>query len=129
MRSNHWEKDPNSYKTEVSEKIFKPFAFDHPFVVFGSVDTLSYLKSQGFETYDNLFDETYDVIMEDRVRHQSAISSVLSAVERYQRNELIIDKITLEKMAHNRARFYDQALVIKRFQTEVIADILNFIES
>ena len=129
MRSNHWEKDPNSYKTEVSEKIFKPLAFEHPFVVFGSVDTLSYLKSQGFETYDNIFDETYDVIMEDQARHQAAVASVLQAVDKYKQNELIIDKMTLEKIAHNRARFYDTTTVVQRFQTEVVADILNFIES
>jgi hypothetical protein len=128
MRSLHWENSPRSYKTEVSEKILKPLAFEHPFIVFGSVDTLAYLKSQGFTTFDNLFDESYDNIVDDVKRHQCATASVLSAVDLYKNNNLLIDKLTLEKLAHNRARFYDQETVVQRFRDEVIADMLEFIE-
>jgi hypothetical protein len=128
MRSNNWQDNPNSYKTEVSEKIFKPLAFEHPFILFGSVDSLAYLQAQGFETYDNLFDETYDTVDDDRLRHLIAVSSVCEAVDHYSRGELHIDALTLEKLAHNRARFYDRESVVNGFRNEVVADILNFIE-
>ncbi len=44
----------------ISEKTFKPIAFYHPFVILGPLGILKYLRSIGFETYENLFDESYD---------------------------------------------------------------------
>jgi hypothetical protein len=129
MRSYRWQDSQYSYKTEISEKVLKPLAFEHPFVVFGSVDSLAYLKSQGFETFDNLFDESYDTVVDDRDRHSAATNSVLAAVDLYKTGNLHIDQLTLEKLAHNRARFFDQAVVSQRFRDEVITDMLNFINS
>ena len=43
-----------------TEKTFKPIAFQHPFMVFGMKGTLQFLKYLGFETYDHIFDESYD---------------------------------------------------------------------
>lgn len=129
MRSTRWQDSPYSYKTEVSEKVLKPLAFEHPFIVFGSVDTLAYLHSQGFETFSNLFDETYDSIVDDRARHQAAVDSVLDAVDRYKNKDLLINQLTLDKLAHNKARFFDTTTVTQRFRNEVIADILNFVNA
>jgi hypothetical protein len=73
-----------------------------------------------------LFDETYDSIVDDHARHRAAVGSVLEAVDRYKNNNLLIDQLTLDKLAHNKARFFDTATVAQRFRDEVIADILNF---
>jgi hypothetical protein len=129
MRSTHWQDNPQSYKTEISEKVLKPLAFEHPFIVFGSVDTLAYLTAQGFETFDNLFDETYDSIIDDHARHCAAVSSVIDAVDRYKNKDLSIDQLTLDKLAHNKAKFFDTVTVAQRFRNEVVADILNFVNA
>ena len=44
----------------VSEKTYKPIAYEHPFLIFSVPGHLEKLKEDGFVTFDNLFDESYD---------------------------------------------------------------------
>jgi len=44
----------------VSEKTFKMIYHGHPFILIGSQGVLSELKKLGYETFPELFDETYD---------------------------------------------------------------------
>lgn len=44
----------------LSEKIFKPIACNHPFMVMGNRNSLIELKKLGYETFSNFFDESYD---------------------------------------------------------------------
>ena len=43
-----------------TEKTWKPVAIGHPFMILGSVGTIEYLRSEGYKTFDMLFDESYD---------------------------------------------------------------------
>lgn len=45
----------------LTEKLYKAVAL-HPFIVMGNKNTLKYLKSIGFETFPEMFDESYDEI-------------------------------------------------------------------
>lgn len=44
----------------LSEKTFKPLANYHPYIIIGCHGTLRYLKSLGYETFPEFFDESYD---------------------------------------------------------------------
>jgi len=129
MRSIAWQRNPEvpNYKTEISEKSFKPIAYHHPFITFGSVDTLKYLQREGFETFDNLWNESYDSIIDDDQRHQAVADIVIGAVKEYQQGTLKFDLLTEQKLAHNHARFFDTALVEQRFCNEIVGDILSYI--
>lgn len=116
-----------SYRTEISEKSFKPMAFFHPMIVVGSVDTLKYLHSQGFETFDNLWDESYDDIQDDHQRLDKCVEVVLDAVKMYNTGNLKIDTVTQQKLEHNHAHFFDKDLVQRRFRAEIVGDILEFL--
>jgi hypothetical protein len=131
MRSMAWHRNPEvpNYKTEISEKSFKPIAYYHPFITFGSVDTMKYLQREGFETFDNLWNESYDSIINDDQRHQAVADTVLYAVKEYNQNNLKFDRLTEQKLAHNHARFFDTALVKQRVQDEIIRDVLSYINS
>lgn len=118
----------NNYRTEVSEKIFKPMLGHHPFIVFGSLDTLKYLDREGFATYNNLFDEGYDSVDNDRLRHERVSNTVIQAVKDYRQGKLSRDSLTIEKIQHNHARLFDYELVKKRIKDEIVADILEFVE-
>jgi hypothetical protein len=126
MRSTDWIHGRLSnglhYKTEVSEKIFKPIMGQHPFIVYGSVDSLKYLHREGFETFANLFDESYDLIVDDHQRHAAVTQTVIDAVN----SNFDIDKITQEKIRHNHARLFDLSLVREKFKTEILDSILEF---
>lgn len=129
MRSNTWFNSPSvpNYRTEVSEKLFKPCMFYHPMVVYGSYGTLEYLRREGFETFDNLWDESYDLVQDDQQRHDAVSELILDNVSRFYRNELVLDPITEQKLAHNHNRFFDQATVLKRFENEIIRDLQEFL--
>ena len=129
MRSDAWFRAPEypNYRTEISEKSYKPMAYYHPAVVCGSVDTLKFLRSQGFETWDNLWDESYDGVPEDAARCDTVLNLVRDVVKTYNRDWGRWDLTTQLKLEHNHARFFDLDLVRRRFRDEIIADVLEFI--
>ena len=107
----------------ITEKTFKPCAYKHPFMVYGTAGTLSYIKSQGFETYENLFDERYDSMQE----HTQRLSCIISNIDNFTRKDY--DALTLEKMQHNHNHFFDTKLVTDRLVTEIIEPLINYAET
>lgn len=119
---------PRGFYTEVSEKIFKPLAYFHPFVVAGSVDTLKYLRSQGFETYDTWFNERYDSIVSDRQRLSAVCDEIDRVTWAWHRGEIGWDAETLRRTEHNHAHMFDRTIVMPRLINEIIKPALEFCE-
>lgn len=107
----------------VTEKTFKPLAFQHPFLVVGCPGTLRYLRELGFETWDNIWDESYDNIDNWRQR----CYNVVQEIHNYFPSDH--SAITLEKIKHNHAHFFDQALVNKLIRQNVLDPLLNYAEA
>jgi hypothetical protein len=104
----------------ITEKTFKPMAFYHPFQIIGVPGTLTELRKLGFETFDNLFDESYDSIEDIGTRIDKIINNL-------QQIKLIpYDNLTIEKLHHNQARFFDVNLVKQRMVTEIIEPLLEY---
>ena len=91
---------------QVTEKTFKSLCV-LPVIIFGANKTLENLRRMGFETYPELFDESYDLIENPNER----LNFVLSEVERVcnmDKNEL--EKIynsVIWKVEHNRKIMLD----------------------
>jgi len=51
-----------------SEKIWKPFGFFQPVINVGSPETLKFIRSFGFKTFDGFIDESYDLEWDYRKR-------------------------------------------------------------
>jgi hypothetical protein len=47
-------------KIHLTEKILRPIACGHPFLLAAGPGALAYLRSYGFQTFDSVFDESYD---------------------------------------------------------------------
>jgi len=47
-------------RLHLTEKILRPIACEQPFIVVGPHGSLKYLRSYGFKTFDELWDEQYD---------------------------------------------------------------------
>ena len=107
----------------VTEKTFKPMAFYHPFVVMGQAGHLKYLQDQGFETFDNLFDESYDNINDQTER----LIALVAVVKNF--DPVPHDQLTLQKLEHNHNRFYDQSLIEPRVINEIIKPMIEYAES
>jgi len=60
----------------LSEKIFKPLACKHPFVVLGVDKTLSYLKQYGYKTFDKWINESYDNEPDDDKRMEMCVAEI-----------------------------------------------------
>lgn len=131
MRSDRYFANPTypNYRTEISEKSYKPLAWFHPMIVCGSVDTLKFLRSQGFETFGNLWNEDYDSICSDNQRMLAVFDLVQKVNKDYSITQGTWDSETQQKLAHNHSRFFDMDLVQQRFVQEVIGDIMEFVQS
>jgi hypothetical protein len=114
-----WHDDP----LFITEKTFKPIAFQHPFIVFGQPGILTYLKAQGFETFENIFDERYDNIQEIDTR----LNNIAEQVNNYSHKNY--DLLTLSKLKHNKELFFDKQLVRNRIIKEIIEPILEYAET
>ena len=107
----------------LTEKIFKPCAYHHPFLVIGQPNGLALLKKMGFETYNNLFDESYDSMQDFDTRLAAIISNIDNFVtQRY-------DTETSRRLQHNHDHFFDQALVESRMIAEIIEPLLQYAEA
>jgi hypothetical protein len=106
----------------VTEKSFKPMAFQHPFQIHGAVGTLQYIKEQGFVTYDNVFDESYDLLAgADR------LTKIQQNLRGFRAEPYTVE--TLERIEHNHARFFDHAVVSQRIQEEIVNPLLEYAET
>lgn len=107
----------------VTEKTFKPIAFKHPFQVLGMPGTLEFLKNNGFETYDHIFDESYDSMPEFEDRILKVLDNITTFnVDKYN------DPLTEQKMEHNYRLFYNIDRVVKGVKQELIEPLLEWIK-
>lgn len=116
-------------QTFVSEKTFKPIAYYHPMVIWGSPGLLDYLHKEQFETFDHIIDESYDTIKSDTDRLDKVVDIVTDLTQQFKNNNhLFDDAITKEKLQYNHNRFFNKQLVQQKINDEIISTILNFIE-
>jgi hypothetical protein len=107
----------------ITEKTMKPLAFQHPFIVYGNRGTLHTLKKWGFETFDNIWNEDYDNIV-DNYQRQTAVATLLKTLTTQQH-----DTETLQRIQHNRDHFYNRNLVQQRIVQEILEPIINYAET
>jgi hypothetical protein len=109
--------------TWMTEKVFKACAYYHPFLVISQPGLLTLLKKMGFETYQNIFDESYDHIRDFDSRLDAIIKNIDNfKVEPY-------DSETQRRLRHNHNHFFNQELVEDRITTEIVEPLLAYAET
>jgi hypothetical protein len=71
-----------------SEKIYKPIRARHPFILVSVPGSLKALREQGFKTFDQFWDESYDDIQDDTAR-LVAICNLLNNLSKKTHDEWI----------------------------------------
>lgn len=84
----------------ITEKTYKPILMGHPFVIHGTTGTLEYLKKLGYETFPELFDESYDTCTSSKDQLKIVVENL--------KKDVIINKSVLEKCRHNQNLFLQQ---------------------
>ena len=83
---------------------------------------LAYLRSQGFETFPELFDESYDDIADWQARMRRIVEIVRDF------DLASLDQVRVrKKIQHNHARFFDTALTDQLCAATIIDPVLEFV--
>lgn len=106
----------------LSEKTFKPLAFWHPFMIVSSPGHLAYLQSLGFETFDNMFDQSYDSESDLDQR----IKIIADQVIEYRCGDY--SDLTWQKLRHNHSHFFS-ADVPQRICKDILEPIIEYAET
>jgi len=110
--------------TVLTEKTFKPIAFEHPFIIFGQVGTLKRLHRIGFETFPHLFNESYDVEGSITAR----LDMIRDCVTEFN-TEKYMDPLTKEVLDHNHAHFYNADTIRQMIDLEIVCPLMDFINA
>ena len=107
----------------LTEKTFKPIALGMPFVIVGTQGSLKYLRSYGFKTFGDLWDESYDDEPDDHKRIEK-IAQVLKHLETSNRQTIF--ESAQEIIQHNWNHFYHGGFEAVLWQE--LKDMLNAFE-
>jgi hypothetical protein len=61
-------------RSHLTEKSLRPIALGQPFIMAGTAGSLEYLRSYGFKTFADVWDETYDTVLDPEKRLCAIIS-------------------------------------------------------
>ena len=93
-------------RQHLTEKTFKPICLQMPFVIAGTAGSLEYLRSYGFRTFGDLWDESYDTETDDFVRLEK-IGQLLKDFDNLSRRELNqLYQAARPAVEHNYKHFY-----------------------
>lgn len=108
----------------ICEKTYKPLAYGHAFLMAGNCGNLAHVREQGFETFPELWDESYDELP----LYTDRIDRLVDIIKQFDPAALSQPRVQ-QKIAHNRARFFDRELT-QRLQKETIVDpVLRFVHA
>jgi len=106
------------------EKTYKPIACKHPLLMVSTQGNLAHLRSQGFKTYPELWDESYDNIEDWRTR----IDRIIQIVRDFDPRALD-NPVVQEKLLYNSARFFDKGLRTHLLNSTMINPLLEFVNA
>jgi len=94
-------------KIHFTEKVFKPIVLHQPFVVLQAPGSLEYLRSYGFKTFGDWWDESYDTI-EDPDQRMQAIADIVNWIGSKSLDELETMRTEMASdLEYNFRHFYE----------------------
>ena len=111
-------------RIHLTEKILRPIACGHPFILAAGPGSLKLLKSYGFHTFAGYINESYDDIQDAQQRLAAIVSEMqrIASLPKKQFDSLI--QILRSIADLNRQRFFSQEFhqqVVKELETNVAA--------
>ena len=100
--------------TFITEKTFKPIAYFHPIIVLGSPYTLAFLKDEGYDTFEEMFDESYDLMLDPQERFNAVVTQVNNWCRKPEKEKREIYDSVKKKLHHNHCHFIGRYDTLKR---------------
>jgi hypothetical protein len=111
-------------KIHLTEKIFKPIVMCQPFIVYAGPGSLEYLRSYGFETFSEIWDESYD-LEGNHDRRRRMIADLIENLCSLDDNKFCnVLKKCQKIVEHNRQHFYSdkfEVRLLKELDTNIIS--------
>ena len=97
-------------RLHITEKTFKAIALEMPFVLVAPAGSLEYMRSYGFRTFADVFDESYDEETNDilRIEKVTQLLKDLDSLSVRERQE--VHRACLSAVEHNYEHFYGTGL-------------------
>ena len=102
-------------RIHLTEKTFQPMVAGQPFVTLSAPGTLEILKYYGFQTFDHIWDESYDKI-KDPAERMSAVIDVIKYLNKHDKFEELYEKC-MPVCEHNRNHFFSN-----RFESQILSE-------
>ena len=106
----------------LTEKTWKAIFNFHPVIIVGAKHSLKYLKERGFDTFGDIFDESYDEIEDGNERLDRILNTVGNFLENNTKTQLVdLRKKILPRLIHNYEHFWGsfRDYVIDDFHTKI----------
>jgi hypothetical protein len=95
-------------RIQLTEKILRPIACGHPFILASTKGSLEYLREYGFKTFDGIIDEMYDT-EEDPVKRLHLIIDAMKAITTWTEEEQILNWAKINKITkYNKQHFFSE---------------------
>jgi len=95
-------------RLHLTEKSLRPVAVGQPFILAGTYGSLEYLKSYGFQTFSDVWDESYDQI-EDPAERLIQIAELMKYISTWLPHQRERNMAEAQAIAeYNRQRFFSQ---------------------
>lgn len=107
----------------LTEKSFKAFANCHPFLIIGDMNTHEYLKTLGFELYDELIDYSFDSVPDNQKRLNDALGQIRKIHTLGPDTMINFYKNNFEKIKKNKERFFEYSF--SKMIDDTIKDLSN----
>jgi hypothetical protein len=93
-------------RLHITEKTFKAIALEMPFVLVAPAGSLAYMRSYGFKTFGDVFDESYDLETDD-VKRIEKVTKLLKDLDNLSpEDRQDIHRRCLTAVIHNYEHFY-----------------------
>jgi hypothetical protein len=102
----------------LTEKILRPIAVGQPFILAGTPNSLKYLRSYGFKTFSDCWDESYDM-MTDSIERMNKITDIMkniSCMSSAKREKMLVRAHAIAD--HNKQYFFSN-----EFQNLIINEL------
>jgi hypothetical protein len=107
-------------RLHLTEKTLRPIAMGQPFILAATYGSLAYLRSYGFKTFSDCWDESYDM-MSDSIERMNKITDVMSNITSMppsKRDAMV--KQAREIAVYNKQHFFSAA-----FQNQIVIELKN----
>ena len=95
-------------RIQLTEKILRPIACGHPFILASTPGSLAYLQNYGFKTFDSIINESYDTEA-DPVTRLNSIVAVMKTITKWTPEEQLLNWTKIKEITnYNKQHFFSE---------------------